>query len=332
MNPILIIGVDQPGHVGRFLYEAALSRGLSVELVDTSLAMGRRRYFQSLAWRAARYPLRIKKFGDLVLQRAEELRPHLIISTGLAPLTKRVLVNLRKSGVPAVNYSTDDPWNPAHRSHWFLAAAPYYSKIYSTRRSVFPDFQRLGVSHFQWLPFAISPDHHYPEGKHSPPTAPSSLSFVGGADRERVNILKPLIRAGIPIDLWGGYWERYKATRPFSRGMASMSDVRKILSNTTCALTLVRRANRDGHAMRSFEVAAMASPALAERTEEHLELLGEEGISALYFDTPSELVSKARWMLDNPLDCIRIGTQLHSRLALSGNTYADRLFTMICDF
>jgi len=84
--------------------------------------------------------------------------------------------------------------------------------------------------------------------------------------------------------------------------------------------------------MRSFEVAAMASPTLAERTDEHIELLGDEGITALYFDSPSEMVSKATWMLENPTESIRMGKSLHSRLALSGNTYADRLLSMIRDF
>ena len=27
---------------------------------------------------------------------------------------------LRSLGIKVINYSTDDPWNPAQRAHWFL--------------------------------------------------------------------------------------------------------------------------------------------------------------------------------------------------------------------
>lgn len=329
MSRVLVVGVNKPGHVGLFLAEGAHSLGYEAKVLDTSLAMGSNRYTQGLAWRIDHYPLRIKRFEQLLVEEVEAFRPEVLITTGLSPLRKELIDLITQSSIPVVNYSTDDPWNPAHRSRWFIKALPSYTKVFSTRKSAIADMEKAGVKSVRWLPFAIDPKNQFPEPSDNLSDGKPRITLIGGADKDRLDIVHPIIKAQLTLELWGGYWDKYKLTRPYWRGMASAVEVRKLLSNTSCALTLVRRANRDGHAMRTFEVAAMGAPALAEHTDEHLEILGEEGDNALYFKNTDELVSKAIWMMHNQKESKAMGKRLHERLAQSGNTYADRLISML---
>ena len=157
----------------------------------------------------------------------------------------------------------------------------------------------------------------------------ADIFFAGGADAERVPYISALIEAGMDVALYGGYWGRYSATRKSDRGHASVETVRKAVRATKISLCLVRRANRDGHAMRTFELAAMGACMLAEDTAEHRAILGPEGISAAYFRTIPEMIEKARALLRNEDLTRAMGEAVRSRICGSPNTYADRLQTML---
>ena len=72
--------------------------------------------------------------------------------------------------------------------------------------------------------------------------------------------------------LYGEFWQRFPATRSLTRGQADAETVRRAILQTKVTLCMVRRANRDGHAMRTFEVPASGGCMLTEDTEEHREI------------------------------------------------------------
>ena len=72
----------------------------------------------------------------------------------------------------------------------------------------------------------------------------------------------------------------------------------------------MRRANRDGNCMRTFEVPAIGSCMLTEDTEDHRTLFGPEGESVLYFNTIPEMVTKAVWLAGNPSERARLRPRL----------------------
>lgn len=329
MSKILFVATEHPGHVGPMLCSAANKLGHQTTIVDSNQAMGRNRWLQSPVWRMARRPLHLHQFCAKVLERIDQDKPDLLISTGMAPLSASCLQAVRRAGVTTLNFSTDDPWNPAHRSRWFLNAIPHYDRIFSPRLAAIADFRRAGAAHVQWLPFGYSPDLHFPDPGEPVADEGDAVAFAGGADNERLALLEPLIRSSLPLALWGGYWDRHAITRPYAHGFANPDQLRRLLSNTPCALALVRRANRDGHAMRSLEVAAMAAPVLAEDTEEHRQLYGKEGERVLYFDSPQSLVSKVRWFLTNRQEGRAMGKRLQQTMEQDSHTYADRLNAML---
>ena len=95
------------------------------------------------------------------------------------------------------------------------------------------------------------------------------------------------------------------------------------------ALCLVRRANRDGHSMRTFETAAMRACMLAEHTEEHEEILGADGETVIYFRSEAEMVERIRWLLHHDEERWRLGAAVHERITGGANTYKARLETML---
>jgi spore maturation protein CgeB len=124
--------------------------------------------------------------------------------------------------------------------------------------------------------------------------------------------------------LYGGYWERYGELRRFWHGFVLGRDYRLALGCAKIAPCLVRRANRDGHVMRTFEITACGSFMLAERTEEHLELF-EEGKEMACFGSPEELVDKVRYYLSHDKERQRIAEAGHRKATEARHTYQDRL-------
>jgi len=129
--------------------------------------------------------------------------------------------------------------------------------------------------------------------------------------------------------LFGGYWNRHSKTRPFWRGIVDQDTIRAASAATRVCLCLVRRANRDDNVMRSFEAAAIGGCILAEDTPGHRDLFGPENHSARYFRNTSEMVQEAKALVSDPQARRSISVQLRKRIAMGGNSYADRLMTML---
>ena len=319
-------------HVGAHLLNGAKQLGLRSQLYDVNDAFDAPWWLNKFNWKfRGRRPTRLKKFSQQIVQACRELQPRWLISTGLAPIEAQALKEIGAVGVIRINYLTDDTWNPAHRAPWFMEALPLYNHVFSPRRANLEDLRKIGCPNVSYLPFAYAPEIHFP----APPATPeeraqfdADVVFAGGADRDRVPYIAALIRAGFKVGLYGSYWERFKETRKYTRGQADPQTLRKAISGAKVALCLVRRANRDGHVMRTFEVPAIGTCMLTEDTEEHREIFGEEGKAVLYFRTIDEMVEKLRWLLEHDEEKSRLARAAHYLIVNSKNTYKDRLITI----
>jgi hypothetical protein len=149
--------------------------------------------------------------------------------------------------------------------------------------------------------------------------------FAGGADEDRAAVMGLLISNRIKLRLHGSYWERYPITRGYSSGQAELPVLRKAIAGTKVALCLVRRANRDGHCMRSFELPAVGSCMLVEKTAEHVELFGSDGSTVRYFETDSELLAVLAELLRDDGQRRRLASAAHELIVNGPNRYQDRL-------
>lgn len=327
---LLIVGNPDRSHVGGHLLAAAATLGVPAGVAGTSGAFGRG-LAQRILWRVAdRRPARIAKFERDLLDRVAAERPAWVLCTGLAPVRRTTLDRLRQLGAARLNFLTDDPWNPAHRSRWFLRALPGYDVVFTPRRSNAADLTAAGCPDVRYLPFAYNPAEHFPGDPDPAVARPSDVLFVGGADPDRVALLTPLVRAGLDVALYGGYWDRHPETRPAARGHADPATLRAATAAAKVALVLVRRANRDGHVMRTFEAAAGRACLLVEDTAEHRDLFGPDGECVTYFDSPDTMVTRARSLLADEPGRRRLAEAVYRRIVADGlNTYADRLRTML---
>jgi hypothetical protein len=330
---LLLIGQFTPEHVGHHLLNGAKALGIEVSCLDVNAAFSGPAWASRFSWHLFGHrPPRLQTFGRAVASLCDSLRPTWILATGLAPLNASTLDTVGSLGITRINFLTDDPWNSAHRAPWFLRALNRYDYVFSPRHANIEDLCSIGCPHVTYLPFAYDPLTHFPE---QPMTDDErqrmayDVLFVGGADEDRIPWLHALKNSGFDIGLYGGYWDRYRETRPLARGLLPPEQVRRAASASKVSVALVRKANRDGHAMRSYELPAMAACFVAEDTPDHRRLYGEEGDAVLYFATPSELVVKTRWLLDHDLERTRMASKAHATVVSGSNTYQDRLATML---
>jgi spore maturation protein CgeB len=326
---IAILGNAGATNVGESLRRAAIFAGHSVQFFNAYDAVGRNRLLRALAWRFAdRRPLRLDRVEAEIIAACASARPDVLIATGAAPLTERSLHTLRGSGILCINYATDDPWNPTQRARWHLRALRAYNIVFTPRRANLNDIRRLGCADVHYLPFG------YDDVLFAPPDGPINAAvhevlFVGGADRDRVAFMTDFMSLGLSVALVGAYWDRFSATRSYALGHKAPETLRDLTAAAKVNLCLVRRANRDGHVMRSFEIAAVGGCMLAEDTEEHRAIFGEDGEAVRYFRTPEDAAIRARSLIADPAERERLAASVRTRMAGGANTYGDRLATML---
>ncbi|MFN7918893.1 MAG: glycosyltransferase [Bryobacteraceae bacterium] len=218
---------------------------------------------------------------------------------------------------------TDDPWNRAHRAAWFLEALREYDHVFSPRRANLDDLRGATSGHVEYLPFAYDPALFFePRGRadHG-----DDVIFAGGGDADRVPYIAALSKAGFRVGLYGGYWDRYPETRGLTRGMVDPAQLREVIASAKIALCLVRKANRDGHCMRTFEVPAVGACMLVEDTDEHRELLGPDMAAVAYFRSLDEMVVRAAHLIGNYALRARLAAASKALVASGRHTYKDRL-------
>lgn len=328
---LIIVGYPEVNHIGAWLFHAAQRLGLDAQLCDANRAFGRSQLLKRLNWHLRGHrPTFLDEFGAYVLETCHTFKPDYLLVTGITPPGANVLRAIQQMGITTINYLTDDPWNKAQASEWFFKALPHYAAVYSPRRANLHDLRNL-VAQVEYLPFAYDPLHHYPEAPTDEMRAKlqCDVLFYGGADQDRISYIEALVDAGISVHIYGGYWKHFSKTQGSWRGVADYQTLRWAVSSASLTLCLVRRANRDGHVMRSFEAPAMGACLLAEATDEHHEMFGDDGVAVAYFQTEQELVARTQALLKDEALRGRLAQNAHQHITQHPNTYQDRLRTML---
>lgn len=325
---LLIVGNDGGTHVGASFARAARALGLPVDLVRTDAAYGGNRVLRSLAWRVLRKPLHLARFSRSVVAIAERIKPKWIVTTGVAPLREAQLKSLRLLGARRLHFATDDPWSPTVRATWYIRSLSEYDAVFTPRRSNISDLAQVTGASIKFLPFAYDSELWSSLADDAVQAQACDVLFVGGGDADRARFLQPLLDSARDFHLYGAYWDRW--TMPERcKGLADPAVIGQATLRAKVNLCLVRRSNRDGHVMRSFEIPAIGGCILAERTPDHLEILGPEGECTLYFTSPGEMLGKIDLLLRNEPLRRRLAQAAHRRIRDGRNTYRDRLSAML---
>lgn len=343
-RPLLLIAdTSVPEALGSKLLRGAESLGLGPErdlqvaysspAPQFSPSMGRRRgkVFYRLADRRSWEWWGFQRSLEVHIR---ELRPGLILVTGILPLSNQVFRAIHEQGGRIVNYLTDDPWNPIHRRRCFLANLPQYDHIFSTKEALRRRLEAAGTPGTSWLPFAYDPYLHHPPdpnpcARDAEACEQVDVAFVGTGSPERLPWLAALADLpGLRRRIHGNGW-RSLATPGWERSEAVTGEhyVRAIAAPQV-VLGLLRQANGDLSTDRSYEIGAIGGCGLYQDSSEHRELLGDYP-EAGYFRNPQELRERVQEVLADPGLQKVLRQRGAEALKRPGHTYADRLRTIL---
>jgi spore maturation protein CgeB len=214
------------------------------------------------------------------------------------------------------------------RAKWYLHALPHYNVVFTPRRSNIEDMLQLGCREVRYLPFGYDEFLFDSSLGRATAESPPEVLFVGGADRDRIAFMNEFVGDGPIVSLVGGYWPKDRGLRKYALGFKGPAELFALTKAAAVNLILVRRANRDGHVMRTFEAGAIGGCLAVEDTAEHREIFGSEGETVRYFRTPSEAAVLCRTLIGNSAERLRLSAAVKTRIREGANTYSDRLRTM----
>jgi spore maturation protein CgeB len=268
------------------------------------------------------------------LEAARAYGPDVVLVVSGKHLSPATIRSIKAStGAALANYATDDPFNTAVSTPMFRRSIPYYDFYACTKTAIIADVQSAGCRNAVYVPFGYKPDHHFPEQASTAEEHErfdTDVAFVGGCDDDRLPIISaiPSAQPGLRLNLFGWFWDRHAATRPYFRGRAWGREVRLAFSGAKIVVNLVRRANRDSHGPRTFEIPACGGFMLTDRTDEQCSLLAEDK-EAVYFSSTEEMVDKIRYYLGHDSQRRQIAQAGYRSITSEKHTYADRLKTII---
>lgn len=323
---IVIVGREGGSNIGASFHRAASTMGRPSVLCDQLRAYGRSRVIRALAWRLMdKRPLYRDRFSAAVWAECRRTRATVLLATGCSPLSESLLERCRHAGVATAVFLTDDPFNPAHRSRWFLRTLGGYSAVFTPRRANMQDLCAAGARNVVYLPFGYDPELFFPPPAGIQPEFGADVFFAGGADTDRVPMIAALHRAGLSIHLNGSYWEDFPETRMLTRGQVEIPELRRAAWTSRTGLCCCRLANRDGHSMRTFELAAMEVCMVVEDTEDHRRFFGADGAAVEYFADTGQLVAKTARLVREPDAILRLRRAAGRLISTGNHRYSDRL-------
>ncbi|RCJ35199.1 hypothetical protein A6769_19110 [Nostoc punctiforme NIES-2108] len=277
-------------------------------------------------------PLEWWSFNKKIVSCINEFSPQVVLVTGIFPLTNEVFDICSRIGTKIVNYLTDYPWNPNHRSELFISNLKRYDLVISTKTKILSELIKHEVKKVHYLPFAYDPFLcHQPinVSQVEQDLFKADISFIGTGDSERIPFLDALSSLnGLNLKIYGADWDRLNLKKWQKLPAVFEHEFRLAIYFSKLSLGIVRKRNKDESTMRTFEIAACGGCGIYEDTQEHREILAgypEYG----FFSSPEDLANKCKWLLENSVEreeMRKIGMKI---IIKDTNTYTSRLKTIL---
>lgn len=330
-------------------YEEAFASGLGNGGVDVD-GLSTSEFFTGFMGRiqqALPFPgLAMWRLNKAVVAAINKQKPDLVMFWRPTHIWPSTLRRLTKQGVRTVSYNNDDPFGPmAHGNvprlhhflwYWYLQCLPYFDLNFFYRKINCEEAIARGAKHAEiLLPYFIPwRDRPVEVSEAESQRFQTDVVFVGHYEPDgRELSLRALNEAGIKLKLWGGgYWTRgilgdlYEHLAPIIP--AEGHDYAKALCGAKICLCFLSKLNRDTYTRRCFEIPACGGLMLAERSDDLLSFFKEDE-EACFFSSDEELVQKALWLLNNPLECERIAIAGLRRVWLDGHDVNSRALQFI---
>jgi hypothetical protein len=253
---------------------------------------------------------------NAALQRAiRESEPDVVLVWRGTHVLAQTLAVARRASRFLISYNNDDPFSPVYstgplhnRRMWrlFQRRIPDYDIHLVYRPVNVREMRAAGAREVHLFPPYFVPELDQrveltPEDR----TAYScDIVFIGRYEPDgRFETLKALVDAGVRVRLFGTNWPARTLER-LRIGAGRVQPVRgveyrKALSAANMALCFLSRLNRDAYTRRIFEITACGTLLVSERTPD-LERWFADGREAVFFSSPTELVSRVHALLAMP--------------------------------
>ena len=330
-------------------YEAAVAQGLrqnGAEVFDLPLSGHFRNRWGRLQLTVPLPLSALWRVNREVLAEARRVQPDWVFFWRPTHILPSTLKRLAAMGIRPASYNNDDPFGPrAHGQvpwhhhalwHWYIKCLPHFHMNFFYRRINCDEALAVGAKHAQvLLPYFIpAQDRPIELDAAAQARYGCELVFVGHHEADgRETLVRSLVDAGIDLKLWGGASWSPAVLGDLQARLGPVQavlgdDYRKALCGADICLCLLSRLNRDTYTRRCFEIPACGRVMLAERTAD-LTAMFKEDEEACFFSSPEELVSKARWLLDNAERRQRIAAAGLQRVWADGHAVADRCRSLL---
>lgn len=316
----------------------AFGRIPGVELIGLATGTGvvgrRISLYNRLRWKL-RWPIDDLRLNESLVAAALRERPEVVVVDNSKVIRRDTLATLRRLGVRCLAYYTPDDVMGRHNLSWTLKASlPDWDVFFTTKTFNVAELAAAGVRNVVLMGKAFDADIHRPVSPQEagPDYERFDLVFAGAFEKERCDSINALAEAGFSVVVYGDAHARWSGGRLHSR--ATLREPRfahlytRALHHGKIALCFLRKLNRDRITQRTMEIAAMGRPMLAEKTDEH-DVHFVDGSEYQGFSSNSELIAKAREMLDDDERRAAIGRRALARCRSSGYSSDERALQMI---
>jgi spore maturation protein CgeB len=283
-----------------------------------------------------------------LLKLVKREKPDILLLWQCIHLLPATIKSINSMGVKTVSYNNDDPFGPkAHGNvpwhhhlvwFWYLRSLKHCQYNFFYRQVNVVEAQAVGAHHAAVLkPYFIPwKDHPAVLSEDEIKRFGCDVVFVGHYEPdERVKHLRALVKTGLSVKLFGGsYWtpevlgDLYSYFAPIVP--AQGENYAKALCGAKVCLVFLSKLNRDSYTRRCFEIPACGRVMLAERTAALLEMFVEDK-EACFFSNSEELVSKAKWLVENPEIAAQIAQAGLKRVWVDGHDVKSRAAEFLFD-
>lgn len=301
--------------------EGLRSIGLKVVPFDSSGCLGTGRWEQRINYRLYAGAA-VRQMNRDLIRVVREVNPDAVwIDAGLW-VYPRTLKKLKRWSKYLVHYYTDDLFGGGYA--WLHRAGIKFYDLYVTtnRWNVSEVRRRYGVKSMRAGMGYDSAKHRQGSGCSLATSDVCPVVFIGHWEPHSESYIRALKTAGCPVHVWGTQW--WKASTRTLRSIEVLPPEQyvPILSSAEIALCFLSHRNRNESTERSFEIPAIGTFFLAQRTAEHEYFFGD-GIGAALFSDPQELIEKVKYYRSHPEARQRIATVGHQRCKELGLSWQE---------
>ena len=278
--------------------------------------------------------LKMRAFNHAIIESVNNFKPDLIFLYRCYHIYGKTVEIISKKTV-VFSYNNDDPFSNVPSKAYFrhyIADARFCHLNYVYRKKNITDFEHIRIRNCKvLLPYYRQEANYYIDCEKDIP-----IAFLGHFENDgRDKLILSLKSVGLPVVVFGDeqwksaplYKEIADVVKPAKRGTAYNETINR------CQILLVffSKLNHDTYTRRCFEIPASKGVMLCEYTDDMNDLYPEDKC-ALYFRNEEELISKAKFLLQNPEIRERLLENAYTRLKELGGSEYERCQEIIEDF